>query len=198
MPPTTLHRRVRPVYRLAILALLTISAVGLSQLSPFMDAYADRLSENLERARADVDVIISHADTAGVPAYALVSAQLAASDPIQVHMGRTMQARINRAGTLVLAADALNTAGLLERPVLFIRHLDAGIVAATLRTFEPAWPARLDSLAYVALGLPLIGGLIELARLAPGLAFRTGRRMTRPLGRRLRASNPRLASGLRR
>ena len=194
MPLITLHRCGHAVYRLAVIAVLAVSAVGLSQLPLFTDVYADRLSESLERARTDVDVIISHADTAGVPAYALVSAHMAASDPVQAHMGHVMQARINRAGNLVLASDALAASGIVERPISLFRFFDMGIAVATLRTFEPAWPSRIDSLAYVALGVPLIGGLIELARLALRLMGRVGLRSTRLAGRLVGIGAPRLAA----
>ena len=195
MPLITLHRYGRAVYRLVVIMVLAASAIGLSQLPHFMDAYAGRLSESLERARTDVDVIISQADTAGVPAYALVSAHIAASDPVQVHMGRTMQARINRAGNLVLASDAMAAAGVVERPVSLARFFDMGIAAGTLRTFEPAWPSRIDSLAYIALGVPLIGGLIELVRLALRLAVQAALRAGRRAGRLLGIGTPRLATG---
>ncbi|MDP6604335.1 MAG: DUF2937 family protein [Rhodospirillales bacterium] len=68
---------------------------------------------------------------------------------------RLAEAAAERAAELARALDAIVNADAFARPFAFLRHLEPEIAAATLRSFEPAIPIDVVSIAYGLAGMIL-------------------------------------------
>lgn len=171
-----LHGALRRLNRLAEAGVALAGGLVCSQLSTFMHHYIQNLSGRLDEAQRDVQGIVARAFQADLPVYAYLREFRLASNPIFVREGEALQAKIDRAAELADAHHALLRAGPLEKPFVFLTHLDPAIAADTWRHFEPAVPLDTVSLTYagMAMLLSLLGW--ELGARSLRLVRRRGRR----------------------
>lgn len=125
-------------------AAAAVVALGGSQFLAFVQQYRQRLGGHLDEARWSQGRLEA-------------GQSLRALDPTaKAQVGEEIAARIEY---LQKADAALRDAGLLARPVAFLRHFEPDIALATLHDFQPAVPIDAASLTYAAGGL-LIGWLV--------------------------------------
>lgn len=155
-------------------------ALAGSQFSLYLQHYVQNLAGRLAEARAGVEGIIERSRAAGMPVYAYLEEFASAVNPVFRREGEALQEQIDRAGALSAAYHDLARAGLLERPLAFLAHVDREIAADAWRHFEPALPVDAASLAYAAMALLLVLLAWHGLRLVLIAPFAVARRMARP------------------
>src|SRR5438445_4049578 len=111
--------------------LCVTGAVIFSQAPEFMQQYLQRLGGHLAEARRQLDHFGLVARSAGRSTQELAAQYAANPDPTVVGMGRLIGESETRAATLATAEAAIREASALERPFVFLRHLDLEIARAT-------------------------------------------------------------------
>lgn len=133
------------IRRLSAFAGLALSGTVAAQAPAFAQQYLQRLGGHVDEARLAVAAV----------------AEAAAADPDAFRSALALLQ--DRAASLEAAYSALAGADMLTRPVVLLRHLDAGIAAAAWRDFEPALPLTPGALIY---GLVCAGLLMAVGMLA--------------------------------
>ena len=131
-----------------------------AQFPAFYQQYLQRLGGRLDQARLDVDQIIADAATLGRTLEAYIQELLASGTDAARLAAKRELARVDNADRLSQAYEAMSEAGLLQRPFVFVEHMDAGLAQETVRIFEPAVPVTLEGLIYAAFGLVTGLGLL--------------------------------------
>lgn len=117
-----------------------------------MQQYTQNLAGRLAEARREVDGIIFRAGEADMPVYAYLHEFRSAENPIFQEQGVALRATIDRASGLEAAHRDLLQAGIMERPVIFLKQVDAQIAADVLQHFQPAIAVDQASLVYAGFG----------------------------------------------
>ncbi len=136
--------------------LCVVGAVLLSQGPEFMQQYLQRLGGHLDEARRHLAAFQKTADQSGLTLERFISQTAANADPAVAKLSGVMTDAIERVNSLQTAHDALLHAALWERPVMFLRHLDAGIARATGAVYQPAVPTTVEGLIYAFAGMVLV------------------------------------------
>ena len=155
---------LRRLDALAQALVMVAAGLGLSQLSAFMQQYMQNLAGRLAEARADLAGLLARAAEAGLPVEAYIDTFLTATNPLFVREGEALRAKIAHVQDLTATYDALQAAGLWDRPVVFATRLDPAIAADVWAHFQPAVPIDTASLIYAGLGLVAAMFLYELLR----------------------------------
>ncbi len=129
--------------------LAATAGLAASQLQAFIHAYLYRLGGHLDEARRTHEWIVEDARGAGEAATQTRLAEIASA----------------RVGELQSAYDAITTAGVFSRPLVFFTRLDDDIARATWRTFEPSLPLDTASLAYGIAGMVVAWMVYEIVKL---------------------------------
>ena len=162
--------------RVLMLIAMILSGTATSQLPEFSQQYRQRLGgaiDALEDILADFN---RDAERHGLTSAEAIARQKRSTDPFVRARGDSMlnaEIRLNR---LKQQQVELQTAGPIERLVVFARGFDPQLAQATAEDFEPAVPITVAGLGSAGAGA--LAGLV-LMRLLVGLA-RLGRRR-RPL-----------------
>lgn len=153
---------LRVVDRVIDRIVAVLGAISLSQLPGFMQHYSQRLGGHLAEAQHNLQTWLEVAEEANIDGLPkLVDAYLASDRVEVVEAGRKCAADIARVDHLQDAAGALADASPLERPIAFMRHMDADVARASLAEFSPNVPLDLESLVYALVGL-LVAALLYL------------------------------------
>lgn len=147
---------IRQVDSLVGTVLAASLGIAASQILAFMQQYQQRLGGHLAEALLNLRQIQNGT------AYKDVSASA---------RERLVATATDRVVELEAARDAIDNAGPFSKPFVFFTHLDPGIAGGTLRSYQPALPLDVTSLAYAALGM-IIAWLIYNAIKSPARLFR--------------------------
>jgi hypothetical protein len=134
-------------------ALCVAGAVLFSQMPEFMQQYLQRLGGHLDEARRQLAQFQHVAAQSGLTLAQLVANTTANADPAVARLGGVMHAASVRVDALASADAAIRHASLLEKPFVFLAHLDPSIARATWSLFKPAVPTTLEGLVYAAVGV---------------------------------------------
>lgn len=164
----TVIRRLPPILAAALGGLL------ISQFPAYFDQYVQSLGGRLDQARIHAARIAEVARDQGLGVEAYIQRFADNADPVVRSQAEVMASTLADESRLSAAYAVLTQAPAGLRPVVFLRHLDLDIAAATADRFTPAAPLGLEGLLYLGLG-----ALLGLAALAGGrgLARRTRRRL---------------------
>lgn len=113
------------------------ASIAASQGHAFMTQYEERLSRELEQARARVTEVKT-----GLR-YKLMS------DVVRAELESAAQAAFDR---LDVAHTAIAGSAALTRPVILMRHREARLMTETERTFVPRTPRDADAVSFALLG----------------------------------------------
>ena len=132
-------------------------ALAAGQAPAFYAQYLQRLGGRLDQAVAAVERVRADAAARGETLEDYIALSLSdASTRVQIR------------DALREAYTALTVARPLERPLVFVEHLDTGLAQATLNDFAPALPVSLEGLIYAGagllIGLGLLAGLETVGR----------------------------------
>ncbi len=128
-------------------------AVAAAQGPEFMQQYLQRLGGHLDEARRQLAVFQGIAERAGLTLAQLVEQTRNTGVSTSAPRADSVAATAQRVDDLTQAHQALKQASTWERPWIFIRDLDTGIVAATWQDYRPAVPTTGEGLVYAAVGL---------------------------------------------
>jgi len=139
---------------------------GLSQFPEYLAHYRQRLGGRIDQARDRVAEITEDAAAMGMSIPDYIESFIA-SDPHSLE-GERMHESFFKLADMEAAYQALGTATTLQRPIVFIQHLDGGLLDATLGDFVPAMPLTQEGLVYGGIGalagLLLCGGSRRVLR----------------------------------
>lgn len=124
-------------------------AIGASQGHAFMTQYQERLSRDLEQARARVNEVKT-----GLR-YKLMS------DVVRTELETTAQTRFDQ---LNIAHTAIASSGVILKPYALLRHREPERMAETERGFVPRTPRDAGGIFYTALGALLSFVLYEILK----------------------------------
>ena len=158
-----------------------LGAGAFAQFPEFYQQYLQRLGGRLDQALIDMERLLNDATVLGRTLEAYLEELLESGTLAARQAARRELERVENADQLQSAYEALSQAGTLERPVVFIRHLDPDLAGEVLAVFVPALPVSPEGIAYAGLGMVL--GLLLVAG---------GERGGRGLARRLRHGRRRL------
>jgi len=139
-PPSLLGAALGRLNRLAGLLVFLAAAAAGSQTGPFIDAYAHNLDGRAAEAARQVDAIRDRAAAVDLSLDAYVRTFREARNPVFRREGAALADQVARAEALDAARAALDAAGPLRRPVVFVRRMDPEIARATARRYAPAVP----------------------------------------------------------
>jgi len=174
----TVFRRLPQILAAALGGLLA------SQFPAFFDQYLQSLGGRLDQARVHAARIAEVARDQGLSVATYIQRFADNADPVVQSQAEVMASTLADESRLGAAYAVLTQAPAGLRPIVFLRHLDLDIAAATADRFTPAAPLGLEGLLYLA-----IGALLGLAALAGG------RSLARHARRRLAARAERLPPG---
>jgi hypothetical protein len=143
------------------------AAIGASQGHAFMTQYQERLSRDLEQARARVNEIKS-----GLR-YKLMS------DVVRQELEATAQTRFDR---LNIAHTAISSSGPLLKPYALMRHREPQLMAETDRGFVPRMPQDGAGVFYTVIGALLGFAVYELIKFPVTMIARPRQRKFRRRG----------------
>lgn len=147
-------------------ALCVAGAVLFSQAPEFMQQYLQRLGGHVDEARRQLQQFKDVAAQAGLSLQQLIEKTRATADQGVARLADVMLQSEARVASLETAQQAIQQASPLERPFVFLRHVDNEIAQATWRIFQPAVPTTLEGALYAVLGvvtlLVLYHGLIRV------------------------------------
>lgn len=133
--------------------LCVAGAVLFSQMPEFMQQYLQRLGGHLDEARRQLAQFQHVAAQSGMTLAQLIANTTANADPAVARLGGVMHETSARVDSLAAADAAIRHASLLEKPFVFLAHLDPSIARATWSLFKPAVPTTIEGLVYAALGV---------------------------------------------
>lgn len=140
------------------------ASIAASQGYAFMTQYEERLSRDLEQARARVNEI-----NTGLR-YKLMS------DAVRTELETTAQARFDQ---LSAAHTAVAGAGAITKPYVLLRHREPRLLAETERSFVPRVPRNAGGIFYAVLGALLGFAAYEILKFPAGLLARPRHRKFR-------------------
>jgi hypothetical protein len=165
------------IQRIADGVFAIVGAAGLSQFPEFFRQYVQRLGGRFDQAAVQEERIVAAAREHGLATQDYVQRLLANADTVAQSEGRNVLAALTDAERLRTAYQALVGANPLERPVVWVRHLDDSVARATLDQFVPAIPLSVEAFVYAGIGM--LTGLIILSGLERGSRLFTIRRRPR-------------------
>jgi Protein of unknown function (DUF2937) len=148
-------------------ALCVVGAVLFSQAPEFMQQYLQRLEGHLDEARLAVDRFKQVAAQSGMTLDQLASAASENTNAAVGKLGSVVGESLARADALAASDAALRAASPLERPFVFLAHLDWGIARSTFSIYRPAVPTTMEGAVYSGIGIVAILCLYHLAVKGP-------------------------------
>lgn len=163
--------------------LCVLGAIVFSQGPEFMQQYLQRLGGHLDEARRHLLQFEKVAEQSGLSLERLIQQTNANADPAVAKLGGVMDAAAERVAELEAAQQAILHAAVWERPVAFLRHVDADIAQATWAIYKPAVPTTVEGLVYAAIGMAVLLALYHVGLRYPAVRLARARRRrltTRP------------------
>ena len=158
-----------------------LGAGAFAQFPEFYQQYLQRLGGRLDQAKLDMDRLLSDAQTLGRTLEAYLEELLNSGTLAARQAAKRELERVENAGDLEAAYNALSQAGPLERPVVFAQHFDPLLAQETVNIFSPALPVTPEGFVYAGLGM--LAALSLMAggeRTTKGVAKRLRRRKSAP------------------
>ncbi len=157
--------------------LCVAGAILFCQGPEFIQQYLQRLGGHVDEARRQVGQFKQAAEQSGVTLDRLIAQTNTNTDPAVAKLGNVMSSANLRLVELESSQSAISQASLVERPFLFIRHVDTEIARATWSVFKPALPTTVEGLIYAVTGMVLILCLYHaLVRFPVSAGYRTWKR----------------------
>lgn len=156
-------------------------ALLLSQFPLFMQQYTHELSGHVAELHRQVGAMREVAHQGGKSLEAFILKFVANADPDIHAQGQLMQQMLHRWHQLSDGLTALQHAALWERPFLFLKSLDNGVVHDTWRSFEPGLPLTIEGACYAFAGLLIGTALFKLIRSLIGAMFLCLRPVQKPI-----------------
>jgi len=131
-------------------------AVAMSQFPGFVQHYVQRLGGHVAEATksvADWQTIADKTTSGDLPG--LVAHYQACGLVEVIEVGKKCAADVERLRRLQESFDALSNASAWSKGWTFLRHCDAEVFGATVRSFVPNVPLDVESLCYAVVGLVL-------------------------------------------
>lgn len=141
-------------------------AVALSQAPLFMQQYVHQMAGHVAELHRQVTAMQQVAVQTGKTLDSFILKFVASSDPDFQAQGKLMQAMFARWQSLSDGLSSLQHAALWERPVLFLRYMDASVAQDTWYSFSPGLPFTFEGLLYAAVGVLIGTCLFRLLRVA--------------------------------
>lgn len=151
--------------------LCVAGAMVFSQAPEFMQQYLQRLGGHLDEARRQLAQFEDIATQSGLTLARLIAQTSADRDAATARLGGVMRDSLARVSELQSAHDSLAHASLVERPFVFLRHADLGIVEGTWHVFQPAVPTTVEGLVYALAGMLVLLALYHGGVKAGGRAL---------------------------
>ena len=142
--------------------LCVVGAVLFSQVPEFIQQYLQRLGGHLDEAQRQLARLREAAEASGLTVEQLAARTEADPDAAIGRLGAVLREAISRVQHLGEAEAALRHASILEKPFVFARYADAGIVHATARVFRPAIPTTLEGAVYALAGMAVVLAIYHL------------------------------------
>jgi hypothetical protein len=139
-----------------------LGALVLSQAPLFMLQYTHEMLGHVAELHRQVSSMSQVAMQGGKTLDAFIQKFLLSEDADFRAQGILMQGMVKRWHSLSEGVAALQHAAFWERPFVFFKHLDSGIVQDTYNSFEPGLPLTLEGGVYALAGLLLAIGLFRL------------------------------------
>lgn len=140
-----------------------IGALTAAQFPQFVQQYLQRLAGHAAEAQRLLARYEQAAGDAGMNFEAYVQRFRNDADPVVAEHGDIMAEVSARAASLQEAVEALQNSHALNRPFVFLNHLDNEIAYQALLIFQPGVPTTAEGLIYaltgIALGLLCYNGL---------------------------------------
>lgn len=156
-------------------------ALLLSQFPLFMQQYTHQLSGHVAELHRQVGAMREVALQGGKSLDAFILKFVANADPDIRAQGHLMQQMVHRWHQLSDGLASLLHAALWERPYLFFKYLDKGVVHDTWRTFEPGLPLTIEGACYAFAGLLVGTVLFKLIRSFMSALFSRIRPVQKPV-----------------
>lgn len=161
----------------ALLASLGAATAG--QAPAFQAQYRQQLAGRLEQARADLSSLFNDARARGLtPEEFLERARLESGPYTRTLLEDAKQALADHQ-RLEAAYEALRLSDPVNRPFVFLEHLDPQIARSAIAHFQPALPLSLEGLVYAGTGLLIGVAFAALLEYAGRSIYRSLRQMKR-------------------
>lgn len=129
-----------------------IGAIIFAQAPLFMQQYMQQVTGRGEELYQQVKAMKEAARFSGKSLDQLISKFLSSSDIDFVHQGELMQALVQRWQTLESALQSWQSSNFLEKPFVFLRHLDREVFSSTFKSFTMGLPLNLEGAVYAMIG----------------------------------------------
>lgn len=136
--------------------LCVAGAVLFSQVPEFIQQYLQRLGGHLDEARRQMEQFRGIAARSGMTLEQLAARSQASAEDSVARLGQLIHDTVERVDVLAAADKALREASILDRPIVFLRHVDLSIARSTAAIFKPAVPTTLEGMIYAGAGVLLI------------------------------------------
>jgi len=130
-----------------------LGATSFTQFPAFYQQYLQRLGGRLDQARLEIDRLLRDARGAGQTLEQHIEALMASGTEEARLAGQRELERLDAAGALKNAYDALSQAGPAGRPFAFAEHFDPLVAQEALNAFQPAIPTTPEALVYGGTGM---------------------------------------------
>lgn len=151
-------------------------AVALSQAPLFMTQYMHQMAGHVAELQHQVTSVNQVAMQGGKSLESFILKFVTNPDPDFHAQGLLMQQMVHRWHKLSEGLYSLQHAAIWEKPFIFLKHFDSGVMHDTSRTFEPGVPLTLEGALYACVGLVLATCLFKLIRLGLVALFRIKKR----------------------
>ncbi|MCE5317861.1 MAG: DUF2937 family protein, partial [Parachlamydia sp.] len=130
----------------------------------FMQHYTHELSGHVAELNRQVGAMRDVALQGGKSLEAFIQKFVDSADPDFRAQGQLMHQMLHRWHQLSDGLTSLHHAALWERPYLFFKYLDSGVLHDTWRTFAPGIPLTIEGACYAFAGLLIGTALFKLIR----------------------------------
>lgn len=155
---------------------VVVGAFLCSQIPAFMQQYTQRLGGHLSELNHQLVQLQKVAKLSGKTLPEYVAKFQASGDLDFIRQGELMQQLIERQQVLTQALTQLIHADTVQRPLIFIRHLQIDIAQGTMQSFQPSLTFSGEGLFYALLGVLVGYGIYALFLRAVALIGRMGRK----------------------
>lgn len=137
-------------------ALCVLGAVAFAQFPEFAQQYLQRLGGALDEARRQLAHFELIASRAHLSLTDFIQRTRGNADTTVAQLADVIEGTQTRVNALSVAETALREASAWERPVVFLRHLDAALARGTLDVYRPAVPTTYEGAVYALAGIATV------------------------------------------
>lgn len=156
-----------------------LGAATAGQFPAFQVQYRQQLAGRLEQVRSDLSNLFDEARDKDLAPEELLERASRESGPYTSILLEDAEQALADHHRLESAYEALLLSDPLNRPFLFLQHLDPQIARSVAAHFQPALPLTLEGLVYAGLGLLIGVAFAALLEYAGRSLFRSLRQLKR-------------------